>query len=110
LSGYYRLGIRAQPEDLDGKEHRISLKVRRQGASLSSYRRMLVAPPAVPVIADPAEALRVALKGGTPITTIGVRATTYALHADAGSRDLRIIVAGEVARGAAGKAPVVAAI
>jgi VWFA-related protein len=110
LSGYYRLGIRAQPEDLDGKEHRISLKVRRQGASLSSYRRVLVAPPAVPVLADPAEALRVALKGGTPITTIAVRATTYALHAAAGSRDLRIIVAGDVARGAAGKATVVAAL
>jgi VWFA-related protein len=110
LSGYYRLGIRALPQDLDGKEHRISLKVRRQGASLSSYRRVLVASPAVPVIADPAEALRGALKGGTPITTIGVRATTYALHAAAGSRDLRIVVAGDVVRGAAGKATIVAAL
>ena len=39
LSGYYRLGVHALPEDLDGKDHRISLKVSRPGASLASYRR-----------------------------------------------------------------------
>ena len=111
LGGYYRLGVRAQPDDLDGREHRITLKVSRQGASLASYRRVLVPPPpAPPAIADPAVALREALKGSAPITTIGVRATTYPLHAAAGSRDLRIVVAGDIARAAAGKATIVAAL
>ena len=41
LSGYYRLGVQALPEDLDGKDHRIALKLSRPGASLSSYRRVL---------------------------------------------------------------------
>jgi hypothetical protein len=111
LSGYYRLGIRALPEDVDGKQRRVSLKVSHPGASLESYRRVLVPPPpAPPPIADPAEALRVALKGGTSITTLGVRATTYALHAGAGSRNLRIVVAADVARAATGPAHVVAAL
>jgi VWFA-related protein len=111
LSGYYRLGIRAMPEDLDGKEHRISLKVRRQGASLSSYRRFLVAPPpAATTTVDPAVALREAIKGGATLTTLGLRATSYVVHGTSGTRDLRVIVAGDVSRAVAGKATVVAAL
>jgi VWFA-related protein len=112
LSGYYRLGIRALPEDLDGKEHRISLKVRRQGASLASYRKVLVAPPpAAATAADPAKALGDAIKNGSTLTTLGLRATSYVLHGTAsGTRDLRVIVAGDVSRAVAGKATVVAAL
>jgi VWFA-related protein len=111
LSGYYRLGIRAMPEDLDGKDHKISLKVRRQGAQLSSYRRVLVAPPPAPSTpTDPAVALREAIKGGVTLTTLGLRTTSYVLHGTSGTRDLRVVVTGDVSRAVAGKATVVAAL
>jgi VWFA-related protein len=111
LAGYYRVGIGALPEDLDGKEHRVSLRVTRSGASLSSYRRVLVAPPpAAAATADPEVALREALKGGPPRTALGLRATTYVLHGTGAPRDIRVVVTGDIARAAAGKATVVAAL
>lgn len=112
LSGYYRLGIRALPEDLDGKEHRITLEVRRRGAQLASYRRVLVAPPAAiePSADDPEAVLRDALKNGTPLSTLGLRATSYVLHAAGAPRDVRVVVAGDLARATPGRAKVVAAL
>jgi VWFA-related protein len=112
LSGYYRLGIRALPEDLDGKERRITLNVTRPGTQLASYRRVLVAPPpAVTATADDPEAvLRDALKNGTPLSALGLRATTYVLHATSAPRDVRVVVAGDLVRATPGKAKVVAAL
>ena len=111
LTGYYRLGLRALPEDLDGKAHRISLKVLRDGAKLAGHRRVLAANPKAPASADPAAALRGALESTTPMTGLELRATTYLLHGeDAASRALRIVVIGDVAGGAPGPARVVAAL
>ena len=45
------------------------------------------APNASDAGADPGKALREALKGGPPQTAIGLRATTYVLHATGGTRD-----------------------
>jgi VWFA-related protein len=111
LSGYYRLGVHALPEDLDGKDHRISLKVSRPGAQLASYRRVMsgtLAKDATPK--DPETALRDAVKGGPPQTGVDLRATSYVLHATTSPRDLRVVVVGDVNRAAAGKATAVAAL
>ena len=82
LSGYYRLGVQALPEDLDGKDHRISLKVARPGVSLASYRRVMSGTrPEADTPVDPETALRDALKGGPPRTGVDLRATSYVLHA-----------------------------
>jgi VWFA-related protein len=111
LRGFYRLGIRALPEDLDGKEHRITLKVTRSGASLASYRRVIAGrPPAPAAPVDPEVALRDAITNGTTHTTVGLRATNYVLHGTTGTRDLRVVVAAHVARAASGTATVVAAL
>ena len=111
LSGYYRLGIQALPEDLDGKDHRISLKLSRPGASLASYRRVLSgALPAAATPVDPAVALRDALKGGPLQTGVDLRATSYLLHATTSAKDLRVVVVGDVNRAAAGTATAVAAL
>ena len=111
LSGYYRLGVQALPEDLDGKDHRISMKLSRPGASLASYRRVLsgaVAKPATPL--DPEVALRDALKGGPLQTGVDLRATSYLLHATSNPKDVRVVVVGDVNRAAAGTAKAVAAL
>jgi VWFA-related protein len=111
LSGFYRLGVRAQPEDLDGKEHRITIKVTRAGASLASYRRVIAGqPPAAAAPIDPEVALRDAITNGTRHTTVGLRATNYVLHGTSGAGDLRIVVAAVVARAAVGKATMVGAL
>ncbi len=111
LSGYYRLGVQALPDDLDGKTHRIGLKVSRPGATVASYRRILAATRAQPAVAiDPQTLLRDALKGGPPQTTIGLRATSYVLHATSSARDLRVVAVGDVSRASAGSAKAVAAL
>jgi hypothetical protein len=111
LSGYYRLGVQALPEDLDGKERRISLKIVRPGATLASYRRVLAATAdtaAAPM--DPEVALRDALKGGPPQTGVDLRATSYVLHATTSATDLRVVAVGDVNRAAPGPAKAVAAL
>ena len=114
LGGYYRLGVRALPEDLDGKPRRISVKVLRAGAKLAGNRRILAATvsPTAKALAsgDAQTALRAALESPTPVLDVDLRATSYVLHGDAGSRDVHIVVVGDVGRAAAGKATAVAAL
>ena len=112
LSGYYRLGVRARPEDLDGKPHRISLKVRKPGARLAGHRRVFAATAKAPVTpVDPEKALRAALESPTPALGLDLTATSYVLHGtEAGSPRLRVVVAGDVAGGSAGPASAVAAL
>jgi VWFA-related protein len=112
LGGYYRLGVRARPEDLDGKPHQISLKVTKSGARLAGHRRVLAATartPSAPV--DATKALRAAIESPTAALGLELSATSYVLHgAEAASRTLRVVVAGDVARGSAGPATAVAAL
>jgi hypothetical protein len=111
LSGYYRLGVHALPEDLDGKDHRINLKVSRPGASLASYRRVLSGTrPEGDAPTDPETALRAALKGGPLRTGVDLRATSYVLHATTSARDVRVVAVGDVNRAAPGRAKAVAAL
>lgn len=111
LGGYYRLGVRALPEDLDGKERRIALKVSRRGATLSAYRRLFVPTAAAGGEAvDPERALRDALSGGPVLTGLGLRVTSYVLHGAAPAGDLRVVAVGDVSRAAAGPATAVAAL
>jgi VWFA-related protein len=112
LGGYYRLGVRARQEDLDGKPHRISLKVTKSGTKLAGHRQVFAAtvtPPSAPI--NPARALRAALESPTPAVDLELTATSYVLHGtEAGSGALRVVVAGDVARGSAGPASAVAAL
>jgi VWFA-related protein len=114
LGGYYRLGVRALPEDLDGKARTISVKVLRPGAKLASNRRILAATLTDTQRAlssgDANAALRAALETPTPLLELDARATSYVLHAAANSRDIRVVVVGEVGRAAVGKATAVAAL
>lgn len=107
LTGFYRLGVRAQPEDVDGRTRRIAVKVLRDGLSLSGYRKVMAgtrsAPPLPAPAGDPAEAIRAALERPTLATDLDVRATSYVLHDEANTRDtVRVVVVGDVARAAAG--------
>jgi VWFA-related protein len=112
LGGFYRLAVRAKPEDLDGKPHRISLKVTKSGARLAGHRRVLAATAkAPPAPVDAAKALRAALESPAAAIGLELTATSYVLHGtEAASRTFRIVVAGDVAGGSAGPATAVAAL
>ena len=111
MSGYYRIGIRGDAADFDGKPRRISLKVSKPGATLSAYRRLVAG--AAPAITanEPSAVLNEALRSPRRLTGLTLRATSYVLQPDeAGSRDVRVALVAEIARGSAGPARAVAAL
>jgi VWFA-related protein len=110
LGGYYRLAVRAQPEDLDGRDHRITLKVRRDGARLNGYRRVLAAGANAPASVEPRAALRAALESPNVSTGLEIRATAYVMQGeDASKRSVRVVVTGDTG-GTPGPATAVAAL
>jgi VWFA-related protein len=111
LTGYYRLGVQAQPEDLDGRPRNISVKVTRPGVSLAAYRKVMagVRPETPP--SGPAEALQAAVGRAALTTDLDVRCTAYVLHDENNGRDeVRLMVAGDVARASAGQAKMLAVV
>ena len=111
MSGYYRVGIRGEAADFDGKPRRISLKVSKSGATLSAYRRLVAgASPAI-TSNEPSAVLNEALRSPRRLTGLGLRATSYVLQTDeAGSRDIRVALIADISRGAPGPARAVAAL
>ena len=86
----------------------------RRGLTLANTRRVFAARKAPTADAltsgDPQVALRAALESPAPALGLDVRAGAYVLHADAGMRDVRVVVVGDIARAARGRATAVAAL
>lgn len=111
LTGYYRLGVRAELEDLDGKTRRISLELIRPGVRLTAYRRVLAGVPQKPQKAlEPRAALNAALESAVLSTGLDLRATSYVLHGESGATSVRVVVTGDVDRAAPGPATAVASL
>jgi VWFA-related protein len=109
IAGYYRLGVRPAPEDLDGKAHRISVKVTRPGVTIRSHRKVIAIDdrPVRTEESDPEAALSAALVAAAPQTGLALRATSYFLHEDESAPDrLRVLAAAEITGAAAGPATV----
>ena len=111
LTGYYRLGVQAQPEDLDGRPRNISVKVTRPGVSLATYRKVMAGVRSETPPSDPTEALQTAVGRAALTMDLDVRCTAYVLHDENNGRDeVRVMVAGDVGRGAAGQAKMLAIV
>jgi VWFA-related protein len=111
LTGYYRLGVQAQAEDLDGRPRNISIKVTRPGVSLATYRKVMAGVRSEAPPSDPTEALQAAVGRAALTTDLDVRCTAYVLHDESNGRDeLRVMVAGDVARASAGQAKMLAIV
>lgn len=106
LSGYYRLGVRAARTDLDGRPHRISVKVSRSGLSVRTHRRVMAGAPRAEITdaATPESELRGAILSPALATDVGLRATTYVLHEERAGGPLRVLVAAEIHGAAPGGA------
>lgn len=111
LTGYYRLGVRAQAEDLDGRPRNISVKVTRPGVVLGTHRKVMAGERPEAPAADPTQALQAAAGRAALSTDLDVRCTSYVLHDENNGRDVvRVMIAGDVARAAPGAANALAIV
>ena len=113
LTGFYRLGVQALPEDLDGKPRNISVKVTRPGVELGTYRKVMAGgrsdTPAPQT--DAIQALQAAVGRAALTTDLDVRCTTYVLHDENNGRDtVRVMAAGDVTRASPGQATALAVV
>ena len=96
LAGYYLLGVEPGANDLDGKRHKIDVKLARRGLTVQARRAFLS--PEGPPAATPADALKRALRSPTAATALPLRLTTWT-YKEPGTSRVRLLVAAEVERG-----------
>jgi hypothetical protein len=94
LSGYYLLGIEADPSTRDGKPHGIKVDVERSGVTVRSRRQVIAnRPPAAP--RTPEEALLPAFSSPTPIAGLPIRVSSLAMRGP-GGKDVQLMIHAEV--------------
>jgi VWFA-related protein len=101
-SATYIIGFEPEPADRDGKSHRIQVRVRIPNSTVRS-RASFVVPSAAPAPANTDEAVAAALKPGRLARDLPVRLTAQTLR-DPASGQMRVVLAANIGRGAAGPA------
>jgi hypothetical protein len=91
ISGHYLLGFEAEASERDGKNHKLSVKVARSGATIRAWRSVSL-PSASPKLQE--QSLVASLRSPQLATALPVRVATYALP-DAG-RKIRVLVVAEL--------------
>ncbi len=98
-SGHYLLGFEAEGRERDGKNHKLSVKVARSGATVRTWRAVNLPPITSPKLQE--QSLAAALRSPQPATALPVRVAAYALP-DSASRKVRLLVVGELGAEAPG--------
>jgi predicted Zn-dependent protease len=95
----WRVAVAAVPADLDGKPHRLDVKVQRAGAEVLARSHFIRDAPATAADATPDQRLRQAIESATPMTELPMRLTHSARGGEDGAVQLQIagdvLVAGE---------------
>jgi VWFA-related protein len=94
LSGYYLLGVEADPSTRDGKPHGIKVDVDRPGVTVRS-RRQLIANRPPPLPRTPEEALLPAFSSPSPIAALPIRVATFLMRG-AGEKNIQLTIQAEV--------------
>jgi VWFA-related protein len=94
LSGYYLLGVEADPAQRDGKPHAITVDVARNGATVRSRRTLIVSAPPVST-RTPEEVLLPAFSSPTPMAGLPIRVSSVALRGP-GGKDVQLMIHAEV--------------
>jgi VWFA-related protein len=94
LSGYYLLGVEADPSHRDGRPHAIKVDVARGGVTVRSRRQLIVDTPAKGA-RSAEEALLPAFSSPTPITGLPMRVTSFAMRGP-GGKDVQLTIHAEV--------------
>jgi tetratricopeptide (TPR) repeat protein len=97
ISATYILGVEPVPADRDGKPHRIDVRVRRPGASVS-HREEVILPATPPPAPSRADFLREALVSPRTATALPLVLSHTTLRADTRDR-VRLILSAEIGRG-----------
>ena len=97
ISATYILGVEPVPADRDGKPHRIDVRVRRPGASVS-HREEVILPATPPPAPSRADLLREALVSPRTATALPLVLSHTTLRADTRDR-VRLILSAEIGRG-----------
>ena len=94
LSGYYLLGVEADPSHRDGKPHAVHVDVGRGGVTVRSRRQLIVNSTAKkPRTAE--EALLPAFSSPTPIAGLPMRVASYSVRAS-GGKDVQLMIHAEI--------------
>ncbi len=94
ISGYYLLGVEADPSQRDGKPHAIQVDVNRGGVTVRSRRQLIVnRPPPAP--RTPEEALLPAFSSPSPIAALPIRVATFSMRG-AGDKNIQLMIQAEV--------------
>ena len=94
LSGYYLLGVEADPSHRDGRPHAIKVDVTRGGVTVRSRRQLIVNAPARRA-QSAEEALLPAFSSPTPIAGLPIRVTSLAMRGPGGN-DVQLMIHAEV--------------
>lgn len=100
LSGYYLLGLDAEPRDRDGKAHPIRVDVVRPNVTIRTHRTMVAGGTASTDSAarTPQQMVTAALSSPLPASSLPLRATAFSFRGlDAGK--LRLLVHAEIGSG-----------
>jgi len=95
IDGFYLLGVESQPDDRNGRRHRISVKTGRRGVTIRSRRSFLTSVSAKAT--TPADAVTRALRSLLPINDLPMKVATWT-YKDPGTSKVRVLVAAEVER------------
>ena len=95
IDGFYLLGVESQPDDRNGRRHRISVKTGRRGVTIRSRRSFLTSMSAKAT--TPADAVTRALKALLPINDLPLKVATWT-YKEPGTSKVRVLVAAEVER------------
>ena len=94
ISGYYLLGVEADPSTRDGKPHGIKVDVDRSGVTVRS-RRQLIANRPPPPPRTPEEALLPAFNSPSPIAALPIRVATFSMRGG-GEKNIQLMIQAEV--------------
>ena len=95
LDGYYLLGVESNPNDKNGRRHRIGVKTTRRGVSIQSRRTFLTTVSAKAT--TPADAIGRALRSPLPINDLPLKIGTWT-YKEPGSNKVRVLVSAEAER------------
>lgn len=105
MSSYYRLGVEPEGRDLDGRSHRLSVKVRPRGLTVRDHRRVVTAlTPVIDPSATAEEALDAVLRTPVALTDLGLRVTSQVVADADPAAPARLVIGVEVLRAAPGYA------
>ncbi len=94
LSGYYLLGVEADPSPGTANRMRIKVDVDRSGVTVRSSRQLIVNRPPPPP-RTPEEALLPAFSSPSPIAALPIRVATFSMRG-AGEKNIQLMIQAEV--------------